>query len=317
MFLFYEADHAAPAERPHRGAYPSGRPVHADRADALRHGERLRPRVEVASSQRTTWHRGRPRASRRRSGASPARGGVARCLLSVAGAAEAASPGPGAWSDEEEEAVFDVPAPPTLPGAHAARSDLHLRVHGGRDRAGRGEPARAASSPSRWYSHGEMEVPLVPRQVVRRARCTTAPRRASRGSSGRSCSGAPSCTGRGVWSSVRGLASGGGFGLVLPVPRDVSRDQAEVLRTARVVRPWDETRFRRVHAHVPPLVRHAAHHRAVHLPAQAGPRLVAGRARPAVRGAPHRHHVRTRRSTSATGSRGPSGWGWSCGRSTS
>jgi hypothetical protein len=55
--------------------------------------------------------------------------------------------------------------------------------------------------------------------------------------------GSPEIWGRGVWSSVRGLSSGGGFGVVVPVPRALSREEGEVLRTARVVRPWDASHF--------------------------------------------------------------------------
>ncbi|WP_437723270.1 hypothetical protein [Sorangium sp. So ce861] len=174
-----------------------------------------------------------------------ARAAACLSLLALAGetgAALAAPPGPGAWSDEEEQAVFDVPAPPTLPGltlrdptftfeyTAAAIETEATSLAGGR-------------TAYAWYSHGEMEVPLVPRKWFVGAVHDSAA--ASVPGVGRSILlGSPELYGRGVWSSVRGLASGGGFGIVLPVPRDVSSAEAEVLRTARVVRPWDETRFR-------------------------------------------------------------------------
>ncbi|WP_437277642.1 hypothetical protein WME90_41445 [Sorangium sp. So ce375] len=163
-------------------------------------------------------------------------------LVSVAGAAEAAPPGPGAWSDEEEEAVFDVPAPPTLPGLTARDPTFTFEYTAAvieTDAASRAGGRSAFA----WYSHGEMETPLVPRKwfvgAVHDSAAASVP-----GVERSILLGSPEVYARGVWSSVRGLASGGGFGVVLPVPRDVSRDRAEVLRTARVVRPWDETRFR-------------------------------------------------------------------------
>ncbi|WP_437975059.1 hypothetical protein WMF11_44305 [Sorangium sp. So ce295] len=156
--------------------------------------------------------------------------------------ASALAAAPGAWSDEEEEAVFDVPAPPTLPGLTLRDPTFTFEYT-----AAVIEPDAASRAGGRlafaWYSHGEMEVPLVPRKwfvgAVHDSAAASVP-----GVERSILLGSPELYGRGVWSSVRGLASGGGFGVVLPVPRDVSRDQAEVLRTARVVRPWDETRFR-------------------------------------------------------------------------
>ncbi len=166
-------------------------------------------------------------------------------LLSLAGgtgAALAAPPGSGAWSDEEEQAVFDVPAPPTLPGLTLRDPTFTFEYT-----AAVIEPEATSRAGGRnayaWYSHGEMEVPLVPRKwfvgAVHDSAAASVP-----GVERSVLLGSPELYGRGVWSSVRGLASGGGFGIVLPVPRDVSPAEAEVLRTARVVRPWDETRFR-------------------------------------------------------------------------
>src|SRR5690349_24980600 len=81
----------------------------------------------------------------------------------MAGAAEAAQPGPGAWSDEEEEAVFDVPAPPTLPGLTARDPTFTFEYTAAvieTDAASRAGGRSAFA----WYSHGEMETPLVPRK---------------------------------------------------------------------------------------------------------------------------------------------------------
>jgi len=55
--------------------------------------------------------------------------------------------------------------------------------------------------------------------------------------------GNPEIWGRGLWSSVVGLSSGGGFGVVLPIPRDPTPAALKVLETVSVVRPWDSAYF--------------------------------------------------------------------------
>ena len=55
--------------------------------------------------------------------------------------------------------------------------------------------------------------------------------------------GNPEVWARGLWSSTRGLSSGGGFGFVLPIPRTLSEDESTGQRTVRVVRPWDAAYF--------------------------------------------------------------------------
>ncbi|WP_437286969.1 hypothetical protein [Sorangium sp. So ce406] len=173
-----------------------------------------------------------------------ARAAASLSLLALAGSpasALAAPPGSGAWSDEED-AVFDVPAPPTLPGLTRRDPTFTFEYT-----AAVIEPESTSRASGRtafaWYSHGEMEMPLVPRKwfvgAVHDSAAASVP-----GVARSILLGSPELYGRGVWSSARGLSSGGGFGVVIPVPRDVSPQEAEVLRTARVVRPWDETRFR-------------------------------------------------------------------------
>ncbi|MGK4001261.1 hypothetical protein WMF31_01450 [Sorangium sp. So ce1036] len=164
-------------------------------------------------------------------------------LAARPGAALAAPPGPGSWADEEEAAaVFDVPAPPTLPGLTRRDPTFTFEYT-----AAVIEPESASRAGGRsalaWYAHGDLEVPLVPRKWFVGAAHDLAAASVP-GVEGSVLLGSPELYGRGVWSSVRGLSSGGGFGVVLPVPRDVSPAEDEVLRTARVVRPWDETRFR-------------------------------------------------------------------------
>ena len=48
---------------------------------------------------------------------------------------------------------------------------------------------------------------------------------------------------RGLWSSVAGLSAGGGFGMVVPMPRTFSRLEKEVVRSIRVVRHADHSHF--------------------------------------------------------------------------
>jgi hypothetical protein len=55
--------------------------------------------------------------------------------------------------------------------------------------------------------------------------------------------GNPEIWGRGLWSSEVGLSSGGGLGLVLPVPRRYDLLEEQVVRVIRVVRPADFSHF--------------------------------------------------------------------------
>ncbi len=159
----------------------------------------------------------------------------------LAAALGAAPPPPPVALPEEEESVFDAPAPPTLPAL--TRRDLTFtfeytaaRIEPEQSSAGGGAPAYA------WFSHAEAELPLVPRKWFLGAAHDVAS--AAVPGVGRGVLfGSPELWGRGVWSSVRGLASGGGLGVVVPVPRDIWREGGEVLRTARTVRPWDAAYF--------------------------------------------------------------------------
>jgi hypothetical protein len=45
---------------------------------------------------------------------------------------------------------------------------------------------------------------------------------------------------RGIWTSSQGLSSGGGLGLVVPAPHDLSDSAQKELSTIRVARPWDD-----------------------------------------------------------------------------
>jgi len=140
----------------------------------------------------------------------------------------------------EDKAVLDAPAPPTLPAlAHPSLTytfELTIADILPTGRASAGNRAFAL------FSHNELEVPLKSRKwYVGAAHDLVAGAVPGVGSS--RFLGNPELWARGLWSSVVGLSSGGGFGLVLPIPRDISETEAKVLSTARVVRPWDSAYF--------------------------------------------------------------------------
>lgn len=142
---------------------------------------------------------------------------------------------------DEGASIYDAPAPPTLPAL--TRRDLTFtweltaaRIEPDAASAGGGAAAYA------WFSHAELEHPIVPRKWFLGA-AHVAGTAAVPGVDRGFLAGSPEIWGRGIWSSVRGLASGGGLGVVVPVPRDLNVEEAEVLRTARVVRPWDASYF--------------------------------------------------------------------------
>ncbi len=105
--------------------------------------------------------------------------------------------------------------------------------------------APAGQDPGRawaWFAHGELELPLAPRKwyigVANDVASAAIP-----GVGSATLLGNPELWARGVWSSVQGLSAGGGLGVVLPVARDRSDIEQEVLRVVGVVRPWDVAYF--------------------------------------------------------------------------
>jgi hypothetical protein len=136
--------------------------------------------------------------------------------------------------------VLDAPAPPTLPAlAHplltytfeyTAASIMPTRTP---------DLERAAYA---WYTHNELEFPLESRKWYLGAAHDVVAG-AVPGAGHDFFFGNPELWGRGLWSSVLGLSSGGGFGLVIPLPRHPSESALDVLRTVRVVRPWDSAYF--------------------------------------------------------------------------
>lgn len=134
--------------------------------------------------------------------------------------------------------VLDAPAPPTLPALAHANLGYTFEYT-----AAFIEPNDPTSSKAyAWFVHNEIEQPIVSRKwYIGLANDVAA---ASVPGVGRAIVvGNPEVWGRGVWSSALGLSSGGGLGTVLPVPRSLDPYQSEVLRTVRVVRPWDVAYF--------------------------------------------------------------------------
>jgi hypothetical protein len=55
--------------------------------------------------------------------------------------------------------------------------------------------------------------------------------------------GSPEIWTRALWSSIVGLSSGGGLGVVFPVPHSLSPSAETIFETVSVVRPWDSASF--------------------------------------------------------------------------
>jgi hypothetical protein len=143
-------------------------------------------------------------------------------------------------SAEDRQAVLDAPAPPTLPAlAHPSLTYTFEYT------AASINPKTLLSSGGRasaWFAHNELELPLQSRKWYLGAAHDIAAG-AVPGVGHRLFFGNPEIWGRGLWSSVVGLSSGAGLGVVLPLPRRLDEVDAEVLQTVRVVRPWDASYF--------------------------------------------------------------------------
>src|SRR5262249_39911630 len=93
-----------------------------------------------------------------------------------------------------------------------------------------------------WFAHNEVELPLVPRVWYLGAAHDIAAGFVPRVGHD-FFFGNPELWGRGLWSSVVGLSSGAGFGVVLPLPRRPSHAAPTLCETVRVGRPWDAAYF--------------------------------------------------------------------------
>jgi hypothetical protein len=141
---------------------------------------------------------------------------------------------------EDRQAVLDAPAPPTLPAlAHPSLTYTFEYTAASID------PKTLLSSGGRasaWFAHNELELPLQSRKWYLGAAHDLAAG-AVPGVGHHLFFGNPEIWARGLWSSVVGLSSGAGLGVVLPLPRRLDEVESEVLQTVRVVRPWDASYF--------------------------------------------------------------------------
>jgi hypothetical protein len=146
---------------------------------------------------------------------------------------------PDAGREDDLKSLLDAPAPPTLPAL--AHRDLTFTF----------ELTAAVIQPKSddrsgdafaYFGRTDVEYPIVPRTWFVGLSNDFASA-AVPGVGTAFLLGNPELSGRGLWSSARGLASGGGLGIVLPTPRALSPAESEVLRTVRTVRPWDLASF--------------------------------------------------------------------------
>ena len=142
----------------------------------------------------------------------------------------------------EGSALIDAPAPPTLPALAHARSTLTLEFTGASVAPSAPQATGGGGRATAWFTHAELEAPLQPRVWYVGAAADTVSA-AVPGLRREYFFSNPELWARGLWSSLVGLSAGAGFGLVLPLPRDLSPAQVDVLQTVRVVRPWDAAYF--------------------------------------------------------------------------
>jgi hypothetical protein len=169
-------------------------------------------------------------------------GGLAAAMVWGSVPARAAPPEPAAADPSREDdlaSVLDAPAPPTLPAL--AHRDLAIAFEYTAAVIQPNDPG-ASGDAFAYFVHTDFEYPIVPREwfigLANDIASAAVP-----GVGTAFLLGNPEIYGRGLWSSVRGLSSGGGLGIVLPTPRELSPVEADVLRTVRTVRPWDLASF--------------------------------------------------------------------------
>jgi hypothetical protein len=156
--------------------------------------------------------------------------------IALAGIAAAALAAADARADDRA-AALDAPAPPTLPAlVHPTLVDTFEITIASID------PGKGSGRAYAWFLHDEIEYPIVSR-VFYVGAAHDVVSGAVPGQGRDFFFGAPEVWTRAVWSSVIGLKSGGGLGVVLPAPRDLTASEAVVFDTVRVVRPWDAAYF--------------------------------------------------------------------------
>lgn len=149
---------------------------------------------------------------------------------------------------EDRGSALDAPAPPTLPAlAHASLRYTFEFTGAGIDptRTGTATPALPLVDGARayaWFLHNELEYPIVSRKwYVGGAHDVVTG--AVPGVGHDLFLGSPELWTRALWSSLVGLSSGGGFGVVIPTPHTLEGGAGKIFQTVRVVRPWDAAYF--------------------------------------------------------------------------
>ncbi|MFT3774283.1 MAG: hypothetical protein QM820_53655 [Minicystis sp.] len=138
---------------------------------------------------------------------------------------------------QDRTTALDAPAPPTLPAlAHPSLFNTFEITTASID------PGQNRGRAYAFILHDEIEYPIISRVFYVGAAHDVAAG-AVPGVGHNIFFGAPEIRLRGLWSSVTGLSSGGGFGVVLPLPRSLTPDAQEVFDNVRVVRPWDAPYF--------------------------------------------------------------------------
>lgn len=147
-----------------------------------------------------------------------------------------------ARADGARDAALDAPAPPTLPALAHRGVTYTFELTGASILQPDGAGQSALTHAVAYFAHNEVEVPLVQRRwYIGFAHDLVGG--AVPGVGRNFFLGNPEIFGRGLWSSVLGLSSGGGLGIVFPMPRELLGAEDRVLSTVRVVRPWDAAYF--------------------------------------------------------------------------
>lgn len=142
-----------------------------------------------------------------------------------------------ARGQEERDELLDAPAPPTLPPL-----THRTLLYGFEYTAASIEPNDDQGRAYAWFAEGALELPIRPRQWYLGITSSVASA-AIPGVGSARLLGNPEIWSRGVWSSVLGVSGGGGLGIVLPVPRNLTPVEAEVISVVRTIRPWDVAYF--------------------------------------------------------------------------
>lgn len=166
-----------------------------------------------------------------------------RARLAATAAIAAAIAAEGGALAADRTSVLDAPAPPTLPAlAHPLTTFTFEYTAASIDPATTKTSSAWVGRAYAWFAHAELEVPIVPRAwyfgIAHDFASGAVPRVGQNFFFGN-----PEFWARGLWSSLVGISSGGGLGLVLPLPRPLDDKERAVLRTVRVVRPWDAAYF--------------------------------------------------------------------------